>query len=59
MGTDMRFLYVMVEKYSCDLLEYFVSQEMTALSLFMMGSNRKDLSAYFEDALSVYRANTK
>ena len=38
---------------------FIVSQEMTALSLFMMGSNKKELSPYFEDALAVYRSNTK
>lgn len=34
-------------------------QEMMSLSLFMMGSNKKELSPYFEDALAVYRSNTK
>ena len=38
---------------------YCLLQEMTALSLFMMGSSKKELSPYFEDALAVYRSNTK
>lgn len=38
---------------------FAVSQEMTALSLFMMGSNKKELSPYFEDAVAVYRSYTK